>query len=283
MVMYLRSRMVYKMEISDVKRAVKAVSGRVLRWIPVLFIGGSVLPKLSRQLVSCIVMGFKPLRYCGTAAMILAELSGNISFRFWKDQDRDRAGHSRVLGFFALFVGQFLLSCLRIVPMLLPFVSGFLGCYEKDMMNLGTFKQLGRKRVQLMTLFFTTSILFFPALINMLVFEAEGGSISIMNLGWLLANTVLFGVLLNEWYNDDMWVNPRDSEREFLITFVCTLVLELVYFPELSLWGLLICGFLLWVAIRQLNWAYAKYVELGTESSENVLFYGNEADLPCAE
>lgn len=134
---------------------------------------------------------FQALRYCGTAAMILAELSGNIAFRFWKDQDWDRDGHSRVRGFFALFLGLFLLSvswdrmdcfplsygnldkirsslivvadgnCLRIAPMLLPFLSGFLGCYERDMMNWGTIKQLGRKRVQLISLFFTTSFLFF--------------------------------------------------------------------------------------------------------------------------
>lgn len=232
--------------------------------------------------------------------MILAELSGNIAFRFWKDQDWDRDGHSRVRGFFALFAGLFLLSvswdrmdcfplshsnldkvqnllmvvvdvnCLRIAPMLLPFLSGFLGCYEKDMMNLGTIKLLGRKRVQLISLFFTTCILFFPAVVNLLLFEAEGGTISIMNLGWLLANTVFFGVLLNKWYNDDKLVNPRDSEKEFLITFVCTIFLELVYFPELSLWGLLISGFLLWVAIRQLNWAYSKFVKLGAESSETI-------------
>ncbi|KNA24577.1 hypothetical protein SOVF_014440 [Spinacia oleracea] len=247
------------------------------------------------------LLRFQALRYCGTAAMILAELSGNMAFRFWKDQNWDRDGHSRVRGFFALFSGLFLLSvswdrmdcfplsysnlgkiqnslmvvvdgnCLRIVPMLLPFLSGFLGCYERDLMNWGTIRQLGRKRVQLISLFFTTSMLFFPAIINMLVFEAEGGSVSIMNLGWSLANTVLFGVLLNEWYNDEKRVNPSDSEKEFLITFLCTLVLELVYFPELSLWGLLICGFLLWVAIQQLNWARSRYVELGAESSETFL------------
>ncbi|KMT16754.1 hypothetical protein BVRB_3g050360 [Beta vulgaris subsp. vulgaris] len=255
---------------------------------------------LFKSLLLAIVflLRFQALRYCGTAAMILAELSGNIAFRFWKDQDWDRDGHSRVRGFFALFVGLFLLSvswdrmdcfplshsnldkiqsslmvvvdmkCLRIVPMLLPFLAGFLGCCERDMMNWGTIRQLGRKRVQLVSLFFTTFMLLFPAIINMLVFEAEGGSVSIMTLGWLLANTVLFGVLLNEWYNDEKLVNPRDSEKEFLITFACTLVLELVYFPELSLWGLLICGFLLWVAIRQLNWAHARFVEIGAESSE---------------
>uniref|UniRef100_A0A803L243 Cation efflux protein transmembrane domain-containing protein n=1 Tax=Chenopodium quinoa TaxID=63459 RepID=A0A803L243_CHEQI len=244
------------------------------------------------------LLRFQALRYCGTAALILAELSGNIAFRFWKVQDWDRDRNSRVCGFFALFTGLFLLSvswdrmdcfplsysnldkirssfmvvvggnCLRIVPMLLPFLSGFLGCYERDLMNRGTIRQLGRKRVQLISLFFTTSMLFFPAIINMLVFEAEGGSVSVVNLGWLLANTVLFGVLLNEWNNDEKWVNPRESEKEFFITFVSTLVLELVYFPELSLWGLLICGSLLWVAIQQLNWNHARYVELGAESSE---------------
>ncbi|XP_074320384.1 uncharacterized protein LOC141657144 [Silene latifolia] len=244
------------------------------------------------------LLRFQALRYCGTAAMILAEVSGNIAFRFWKDQDRDRDGHFKVRGFVFLFLGLFLLSvswdrmncfplsrsnldkfwsssmvvadgnCLRIGPMLLPFLSGFLGCYERELRNSGAIRLLGRKRVQVISLFFTTAMLFIPAVINMLIFEVEGGSVSVMNLSWSLGNTVLFGVLLNEWNSDEKLVNPKDSEKEFLITFVCTLVLELIYFPELSLWGLLICGLLIWVAIRQLSGAFAKYVELGAESSE---------------
>ncbi|KAK9732501.1 hypothetical protein RND81_04G004200 [Saponaria officinalis] len=241
---------------------------------------------------------FQALRYCGTAAMILAEMSGYIAFRFWKDQDRDRDGNFRVRGFFCLFIGLFLLSvswdrlncfplshsnrdkfwsssmvvvdgnCLKIWPMLLPFLSGFLGCYERELRNSGAIRLLGRKRVQVISLFFTTAMLFFPAVINMLVFEVGGGSVSVMNLSWSLTNTVVFGVLLNEWNSDEKLVNPRDSEKEFLITFLCTLVLELVYFPELSLWGLLISGLLIWIAIRQLNEACARYVELGAESSD---------------
>lgn len=254
---------------------------------------------LFKSLVLAIVflLRFQALRYCGTAATILAELSGNVAFGFWKDQDKDQDGHSKVRGFFTLFVGLFLLSvswdrlecfplsqsnlekfgsswllvdanCLRIAPMLLPFLSGFLGCYERDLMNWGAIRQLGRKRVQLVSLFFTTAMLFFPAVINLLIFEAEGESVSVMNLGWSLANTVFFGVLMNEWYSDEKWGTPRDSEKEYLITFVCTIVLELVYFPELSLWGLLICGLLLWAAVRQLNRAYSGIVELGAESPD---------------
>lgn len=242
-------------------------------------------------------MRFQALRYCGTAATILAELSGNVAFGFWRNQDRDKDGQSKVRGFFTLFIGLFLLSvswdrlecfpfshtnfekfgssllvvdanCLRIGPMLLPFLSGFLGCYERDLIDWGAIRQLGRKRVQLISLFFTTAMLFFPAVINLLIFEAEGESVSIMNLSWSLANTVFFGVLMNEWYSDEKWLAPRDSEKEFLITFACTIILELVYFPELSLWGLLICGLLLWAAVRQLSGAYSGYVELGAESAD---------------
>ena len=242
-------------------------------------------------------MRFQALRYCGAAATILAELSGNVAFGFWRKQDKDQDGHSKVRGFFTLFIGLFLLSvswdrvecfpfshanfekfgsslmvadanCLRIGPMLLPFLSGFLGCYERDLINWGPIRQLGWKRAQLISLFFTTAMLFVPAVINLLIFEAEGESVSIINLGWSLANTVVFGVLMNEWYSDEMWLTPRDSEKEFLITFACTIILELLYFPDLSLWGLLICGLLLWAAVRQLNSAYSGYRELGADSSD---------------
>ncbi|XP_010272078.1 PREDICTED: zinc transporter 7-A isoform X2 [Nelumbo nucifera] len=158
---------------------------------------------------------------------------------------------------------------LRVWPMLLPFLSGFLGCYERLSMNWGSIRQLGRKRVRLISLFFTTVVLFFPAAISFLMFEEEGYAVSLGNLGWPLANTVIFGVLLSENYGDEKLTNPKDFQRDFLVTFACTLVLELFYFPELSLWGLLFCGLLLWVSVRQLDPAASSYPELGSDSSES--------------
>ncbi|GAB4831790.1 hypothetical protein Ancab_005802 [Ancistrocladus abbreviatus] len=243
------------------------------------------------------LLRFQALRYCGTAAMILAEMSGGIAFRIITEGGIRQS--SKVCGFISLLLGLFLLSmswdrlncfplsytnleklgtslmiggnCVRIWPMLLPFLSGFLGSYEGNSTNWVAIRQLGRRRVRLISLFFTTAVLFLPAAVSMLVFEAsDGSSVSVWNLSWPLANTVLFGVLLNEWYSDEKFVSPKDFEKEFLVTFVCTIVLELVYFPELSLWGLLICGLLLWITVRQLNDAYSVYVEIGMESSESI-------------
>ncbi|KAI3474845.1 hypothetical protein Pfo_030156 [Paulownia fortunei] len=230
--------------------------------------------------------------------MILAELSGNVAARFMGEgKNRNSAGSSKVRGFIALFSGLVLLSvswdriecfpwshvnitnkgflvfpsgnCLRIWPMLLPFLSGFLGCYERVLWNWGDIRELGQKRVRLITLFFTTVVLFIPAAVSMLVFEVEGDSISVSSLGWPLANTVVFGVLLSENYTDEKVAASKDIQREYFVTFVCTLVLELFYFPELSLWGLLICGLLLWISVRELNPIYINYPELGFESSES--------------
>lgn len=235
--------------------------------------------------------------------MILAELSGNVAARFvgeGKNRSfigRNPIGSSKVRGFIALSSGLLLLSlswdriecfplsnvnimskgflafpspnCLRIWPMLLPFLSGFLGCYERVLSNWGEIRELGSKRVRLITLFFTTVVLFIPAAVSMLVFEAEGDSISVSSLGWPLANTVVFGVLLSENYTDDKSAGSKDIQREYFVTFMCTLVLELFYYPELSLWGLLISGLLLWVSVRELSPIYASYPELGFESSES--------------
>ncbi|XP_058186830.1 uncharacterized protein LOC131303820 [Rhododendron vialii] len=258
---------------------------------------------LSKSLLLAVVflLRFQALRYCGTAAMILAELSGNVAARFFsegrKNRDPDHIGSAKVRGFFALFVGLLLLSiswdriecfplsavnvakqgfqvvqgqnCVRVWPMLLPFFCGFLGCYERVSMNWGSVRELGRKRVRLISLFFTTVVLFIPAVISMFVFEADGDSISIRSLGWPLANTVVFGVLLSENFSDEKSVNSKDFQREFLVTFVCTMLLELFYFPELSLWGLLMCGLLIGIAVRELDPVYSTYLELGVESSES--------------
>nr|XP_018622758.1 probable zinc transporter protein DDB_G0291141 isoform X2 [Nicotiana tomentosiformis] len=259
---------------------------------------------LQKSLLLAIVflLRFQALRYCGTAAMILAEVSGNIAARFISDGkrldlfDKNQIRSSKVCGFIAMFIGLLLLSvswdriecfplssvnvtemgfsilprysCIRIWPMLLPFVCGFLGSYERSFMNMGSLREMGRKQVRLVSLFFTTVMLFVPAVISMFVFEADGDSISISSLGWVLVNTVVFGVLLSENFTDERAVSSKDFQKEYLVTYVCTVVLELFYYPELSLWGLLICGLLLWISIRNLNPVDSNYIELGLEPSD---------------
>ncbi|WRX19926.1 Cation efflux protein - like 4 [Theobroma cacao] len=215
---------------------------------------------LSKSFLLSIIflLRFQALRYCGTAAMILAELSGNLAGRLFSRTDTPKIRE----------------GCVRVWPMLLPFLSGLLGCYEKVSMNWGSIRQLGRKRVRLISLFFSTVMLFVPAVVSFFVYESEGGgggNVSVENLVWPLVNTVVFGVLLSENYSDDhhKLVNPKDFQREFVVTFACTVVLELFYFDELSLLGLLLCGLLLYFAVRELDPDYWSYLELGMESSES--------------
>ncbi|KAI3997649.1 hypothetical protein MKX01_011066 [Papaver californicum] len=253
----------------------------------------------SKSIVLAVVflLRFQALRYCGTSATILAEFTGNVAGKFVFEGGKNHRGGegsnaSKVRGFLALFIGLFLLSiswdriecfpikggvfmmipgenCYRVMPMLLPFLSGFLGSYERVSMNWGTIRQLGRKRVRLICLFFTTIVLFFPAIISFFLSNEGRDGVSILNLGWPLANTVVFGVLLTENFGDDSKLtSSKDFQRNFVVTFVCTLVLELFYFPELSLWGLLLCGFLLWISVRELA-SSSNYPELGSDASES--------------
>ncbi|KFK33175.1 hypothetical protein AALP_AA6G340000 [Arabis alpina] len=225
--------------------------------------------------------------------MILAELSGTISARVVvseKGSDGIGIRSSKTRGFCILFTGLLLLSiswdrvdcfpfsseswsfwnCLRVWPMLLPFLSGFLGCYEKVSMNWVEIKQLDQKRVRLLSLILTTVLLFPLAVWSFLFTGSDEVGVSIGSLGWPLANTVVFGVLLSENYSEDKFSrSKKDSEKEFLVTFVCTIVLELFYFPELSLWGLLLCGLLLYIAVRELGSVYSGYEEIGMESPES--------------
>ncbi|CAA7055333.1 unnamed protein product [Microthlaspi erraticum] len=246
------------------------------------------------------LLRFQALRYCGAAAMILAELSGTVSARVLSESrnriagDNGGIGSSKVRGFCILFAGLLLLSiswdrvdcfplssssvqnwsfwiypkenCLRVWPMLLPFLSGFLGCYEKVSMNWIEIKQLDQKRVRLYSLFLTTVLLFPLAIWSFLFSGNDDVVVSIGNLGWPLANTVVFGVLLSESHNDD---KLSSSKKDFLVTFLCTIVLELFYFPELSLWGLLLCGLLLYVAVRELDSVDSGYQEIGMESPDS--------------
>ncbi|KAK9117015.1 hypothetical protein Sjap_015962 [Stephania japonica] len=267
----------------------------------------------SALLASLFLLRFQALRFCGTSATILAEFSGNAAASYYflhlPNHHRPSRFWPKLRGFSALLSALLLLSiswdridcfpftssnlgpgkkfmlfpgsdkCFRISPMLLPFISGFLGCYERMSMNWGSIRQLGRKRVRFITLFYTTIMLFIPAVISFFFMGESANEVSIANLGWPLLNTVVFGVFFSENYgaggggggggDEKLLGNNKDFQREFAVTFVCTIVLELFYFPELSLWGLLLCGFFLWVSVRELDSLSSNYLELGLDSSSS--------------
>lgn len=102
-------------------------------------------------------------------------------------------------------------------------------------------------------------------------------SISVWSVGWPLLNTVIFGVLLNEnFFQSDEKAggfSGKDLQREFAVTYFCTLVLEMLYYPKLSLPWFLLCGLLMWVSVRELcGWTSLDYVEIGsaTDASESL-------------
>ncbi|KAF5188154.1 Leucine-rich repeat receptor protein kinase ems1 [Thalictrum thalictroides] len=90
------------------------------------------------------------------------------------------------------------------------------------------------------------------SMISFFLFEEEGIVVSIGNLGWPLANTVIFGVLLSENYSDDKFATSKDFQREFILIF-----------PEVSLCGLMFCGLLLGISVRELDHISSKYPEIG--------------------
>ncbi|CAK8532425.1 unnamed protein product [Lathyrus sativus] len=246
-----------------------------------------ILISKSILLALVFLLRFSALRYCSTAAMIIAEFMGTVTAR--RFQRNRRNCWVEIRGFVLLFSGLFMLSfgwdraecfplsrigvdnCVRVWQLLLPFLSGFLACYEPcvSVDSYGSFKQLDRKRVRLVTLFFTTVVLFVPAVISYFIYEAGEDSVSFGNLAWPLANTVVFGVLLSEnCYSGDDLMSFNDSKREFLVMFTCTLILELFYYPDISLWGLLICGLLLYVAVRDLDSFNSDDIVFGDDSSQ---------------
>eukprot|EP00268_Persea_americana_P040451 TRINITY_DN4017_c0_g1_i4.p1 TRINITY_DN4017_c0_g1~~TRINITY_DN4017_c0_g1_i4.p1 ORF type:complete len:960 (-),score=165.77 TRINITY_DN4017_c0_g1_i4:576-3455(-) len=243
----------------------------------------------SSLLALVFLLRFQALRSCGTAATILAEYSGNVAAKFIAEKGSRAPGDrtQAVRGFASLVIGLFLLSfgwdrigcfplssasagidgnCVRILPMLLPFLSGFVGFFERASANWGSLRQLGRKRVRMISLFVTTLILFVPAAVSFIAVDED--RVSIRYLGWPLVNTVVFGVILSENYGDDRVVFARDLQKDFLLTFFCTLVLELLYFPELALLGFLFCGLLLWFSVRELGSSSLNYPDLGSGSLE---------------
>ncbi|MQL98355.1 hypothetical protein Taro_031057 [Colocasia esculenta] len=254
------------------------------------------------------LLRFQALRSCGTAATILAEFSGALAagslssaadHHFYPGKGGRRA--RRLRGFAALAVALVLLchgwdrigcsplsssrvrssladaggggaGCIRILPMLLPFLSGFLGFYDRSSTNWIQLRQLARRRLRLLSLGMTTALLFFPAFVSFIISEAEK-DVSVGKLGWSLLNTVVFGVILSGNLGDDkVMPGSKDFHREFLVTFSCTLVLELFYSPHLSLPGFLFCGFLLWISVNQLASSSSNWLELGSSDTSESLY-----------
>ncbi|KAL2343432.1 hypothetical protein Fmac_004717 [Flemingia macrophylla] len=213
----------------------------------------------SALLALVFLLRFQALRYCGTASMILAELTGSVLAQAQPRTPGPRALLFLSLGLLILSFGwdriqcfPFSPHCLSFFPLLLPFLAGFLSRYQLSI-GSSTLKHLGHKRLRLLTLLFATLFLFPPAL---LTFSLSDSQHAFPTLAWPLANTVVFGVLLNQSYgshDDHRFSSFKHSQREFLFTFGSTLVLELFYFPELSLWGLLLSGLLLYLGVRDLD------------------------------
>jgi solute carrier family 30 (zinc transporter), member 5/7 len=137
--------------------------------------------------------------------------------------------------------------------MLMPFLSGFLGFFEQNTSNWAQLRQLGKRRVCVLSLGLTTAFLFIPALV-IFFSSREDDLLSVSGHGWPLTNTVFFGVILGETHSSEE--KKANDAQEFrngiLLNFLCTLVLELFYYPKLSLAGFLLCGFFLW--FQYYNW-----------------------------
>jgi solute carrier family 30 (zinc transporter), member 5/7 len=148
--------------------------------------------------------------------------------------------------------------------MLMPFLSGFLGFFEQNTSNWAQLRQLGKRRVCILSLGLTTAFLFLPALVSFLSSQ-EDDLLSVSGLGWPLVNTVFFGVILSETHSieEKKANNAKEFQKGILLTFLCTLVLELFYYPKLSLAGFLLCGFFLWISVLQLGPSPLNYIELG--------------------
>ncbi|KAJ4747621.1 zinc transporter-like protein [Rhynchospora pubera] len=231
-----------------------------------------------------LLLRFHSLVYCRAGASILADLSGSLLARF-VSTNSSIFKYKHLIGLISLTitlvflswswdrVGCFPLSnnslaaegCVHLASMLMPFLSGFLGFFEQGTVNWAPLRQLGKRRVHVLSLGLTSAFLFIPALVSFLS-SREGDLLSVSGLGWPLVNTVLFGVILSETYSssEDKKLNSAKEYRKgILLTFLCTLVLELFYYPKLSLPGFLLCGFFLWISVLQLGPSPLNYAKLG--------------------
>ncbi|CAO2175367.1 unnamed protein product [Urochloa humidicola] len=197
--------------------------------------------------------------------LVLAESAGALFARALR-----RPSRRRVL---SVAVAALSLVCVSPSPsviLAIPFASGFLSLTEQSATARHAMRS---RRARAAAFALAAAVLSVPALVGLSFFSGSDASdgldvaVPIGPLWLVLLNAAFFGMALGQQQEHDGG-NSRPSV-DFAMTFLCTLVLQLVYYPKLSLPGFLISGFLLWIASREL--APAGYVELGSEDvSESV-------------
>ncbi|KAF8702066.1 hypothetical protein HU200_033411 [Digitaria exilis] len=198
--------------------------------------------------------------------LVLAESAGALLARALR-----RPSRRRVLSVAVATLSLVFISPSPSLILAIPFASGFLSSAEHS----ATTRHVTRtRRARAAAFALAAAFLSVPALVGLSFFggssdtsDSLDGAVPIGPLWLVLPNAAFFGMALGRRQDHDGG-SSRPSV-DFAMTFLCTLVLELVYYPKLSLPGFLICGFLLWIASREL--APAAYAELGSEDvSESV-------------
>jgi zinc transporter 5/7 len=181
----------------------------------------------------------------------------------------NRPSRRRVISVAAASVSLAAISPSHSVLLALPFASGLLSSAEHS----ASARHVTRSRHARAAVFaLAAAFLSMPALVGLFFLggsDTSGGdgAVPIGQLWWLLLNAAVFGMALGRRQAYDS--SSTRPSLNFAMTFVCTVVLELLYYPKLSLPGFLICGLLLWIASREV--APAGYVELGSaDVSESV-------------
>ncbi|KAI4383748.1 hypothetical protein MLD38_009552 [Melastoma candidum] len=144
-------------------------------------------------------------------------------------------------------------------------MRGFHECYEHASMVRNTTEELGKKRVGLMSLFNAAILLLVPVVISIRMIEQEGSGFNVNNLGRPLVNIVVLDILLSENFDDEKGTGSREFHKIFLVTFGCTIMLDLIHLLKLSLWELRLYGMMSYVG---LSFVRGSYIQIEMEQSE---------------
>ncbi|CAM0955130.1 unnamed protein product [Alopecurus aequalis] len=210
-------------------------------------------------LVASLLLRYASLHLIPSPGLIvLADSAGALLARAL-----NRPSRRRVISVAAASVSLAAISPSHSLLLALPFVSGLLSSAEHS----ASARHVTRSRHARAAVFaLASAFLSVPAFVGLFFLGGSDtrdgdGAVPIAQLWWLLLNAAVFGMALGRRQAYDSSSSSRPS-MNFAMTFVCTLVLELVYYPKLSMPGFLVCGFMLWIASREL--APAGYVELGS-------------------
>lgn len=264
-----------------------------------LFISGSLL-------AFSYLLRFQGLQSVGPLETIFADFAGSLATKILLDSSKKSSETIRkARGLVALLLGVFLLShgwarvscsplaidvsyrtriklnnqpedCVKVWSMFTPFLGGVLSASSRTIGARTALKNIGKKRIQVLS-YAMGSLALFPVALMQFALASAQSPLQFGSSFWPVATVVAIGMVIaffNDFYTEEKLFLQVHSLKAFQILACCICGLELLYGLDISLVGYVFCSLVLGIGVQELSsiQSLLSWDELGDTSNGSFVF-----------